>query len=1229
MSRETNSRDTAVATAFLKRYLEDRRAGRSRTLAEYQALFTGGEDIIAREYAELQQDSEADGAALKGEERVFAHYRILRELGRGGQGEVSLAEDLKLGRQVALKVLRGWGAASEELLARFEREAAVAARLDHPGICTVYEAGIHDGIPYIAMQYVEGETLGRMIATTRSTSSSRSARDAAPDSETPRDRPTRDEVIRRLALVESVARSVHVAHEAGIIHRDLKPGNIVVTPDGHPVVLDFGLARELGEETGLTRTGQVYGTPHYMSPEQLSTDRVPVDARTDVYSLGVTLYESVTCKRPFEATTRDGLYRAILEGVPVDSRKNNPAIPPDLKVVLQTAMEKDRDRRYQTALDLAEDLRRVRENEPILARPAGPALRLRRWVQREPARAAAVALFLVLVVVGAYGAYHWQLTQADRQLAEERRVERWLEEGYLQLGEGSGEKAAERFRAVLGVRPNNLEAVAGLALTHVKLGRPTEALAILDQHPAPHEALDWIRSAALWAAGRGKEMQKVNARLNEPRDALTCFLAASRALNRGHMSDHHGRATDGRAEAYQRALDYMSRCVLLSKKARALYHFEFAHAAGHVNEPAACRRAAEAIEELYAASSTSGMPWYWIGFALAQVAPEEAMKAYEKARALQPKNTLILARMAVVHQNLGDWHASIEAWKRAIELEPRRASTLISLGRAYHLSGEFAAAVRYYRAALEVDKDRYLAVRNLAIVLRLKEDYEPAEQVARRAAVLGPKEPESWHNLGQVLRSRRKLKEAIEAFDKALKLRPRFPRAMAGRAWALCQLGKVEEAEGQIQKALELEPQAAYPRFVLGFVRAHGGDRDGAIDAFRKAIALDPKMATAHSALADQLRRVGKLEEALAEYQEAVRLVPKSPRSLTNLGRIRLMTGDKEGAIAAWKKATEIQPLAEAHYNLGVTYHQSGDLDRAIPHLEAAIRSKPRLNAAHNELGLVLLKKREFDAAAQSFQAAVDVRPGDYRYHLNLGGALWRAKDLEGAAAAFEEALENRPGEPRSLCNLGRVLIEMGQLQEGLKKLRRGHEIGSRQKNWRFDSGKWVRSGVRAVRIERRLRLVIRGEVEPSSVRERLVLAEMAHRTKRFAASARILTEAFEAEPTIAENLDQPYRYNAACAAAKAASGLGVDAESLDSEARTEWRARALDWLEADLAARKRRAGSDAAKKKLLKMMRSWNEDPDLGPVRDPEFIAKMTPDEQRRCRALWASVESLLNGDG
>ena len=251
---------------------------------------------------------------------------------------------------------------------RFEREAELASRLDHAGICPIYEVGEDAGFPYIAMRYVEGESLARRIERAGEGRCADLA-EVQLSADAGGGTSSRSEIMRVLALIEKAGRALHAAHEASVVHRDVKPGNLMVTPSGDCVVMDFGLARtDEGDGPTITLSGDVFGTPAYMSPEQLRGEQNRIDRRTDVWSLGVTLYESVTGQRPFTAPTREGLYRAILDDDPQDPRRSSLPLPADLWTVLVTALAKAPDQRYQTAADFADDLLRVRRREPIAAR---------------------------------------------------------------------------------------------------------------------------------------------------------------------------------------------------------------------------------------------------------------------------------------------------------------------------------------------------------------------------------------------------------------------------------------------------------------------------------------------------------------------------------------------------------------------------------------------------------------------------------------------------------------------------------------------------------------------------------------------------------------------------------------------------------------------------------------------------------------------------------------------
>lgn len=321
-------------------------------------------------------------------------------IGRGGTAEVTRAWDPGLERWVALKFLLHTG--DPELEARMLREARAQARIDHPNVCPVYEVGRRDGRPFIAMQYIEGQTL---------------------------DRAARGLVLeQKVALLRTVAEAVHAAHAAGLIHRDLKPGNILVEEeDGAPVpyVVDFGIARET-EVPGATASGLVVGTPGYLSPEQARGEKI--DRRSDVHALGVLLYELLAGRRPHQGRSGADELAGLLSAEPPPLRRLAPHVPRDLETVVMTCLEHDPDRRYPSARALADDLGRFLDGRPVAANPAGPFGRIWRRARRHPAVAAtlvaATIALLASVAILVIGAVKYTLDlERERDLALAAQME--------------------------------------------------------------------------------------------------------------------------------------------------------------------------------------------------------------------------------------------------------------------------------------------------------------------------------------------------------------------------------------------------------------------------------------------------------------------------------------------------------------------------------------------------------------------------------------------------------------------------------------------------------------------------------------------------------------------------------------------------------------------------------------------------------------------------------------
>jgi predicted Ser/Thr protein kinase len=324
---------------------------------------------------------------LDADERRLGDYELLEEVARGGMGVVYLARQMSLGRNVAVKMILHGVLAGDTAIARFKAEAAAAAGLSHPNIVAIHEIGEHQGRHFFSMEFVTGRTLAELV----------------------RDGPLPTRVA--AGYLERVAAAVHYAHERGVLHRDLKPSNIIIDGQDRPRVTDFGLAKRFGSDSDLTLTGQVVGTPAYMSPEQAGgTNYGTVDARSDVYSLGAVLYHLVCGLAPFSGESATQILRKVADLEPVAPRLLNPGLPRDLETICLKCLAKEPSRRYGSALELADDLGRFLNGRPILARPASRVEKLWRWAGRQPALAAAL-VGCVVILFGGVGGILWQLRQ--------------------------------------------------------------------------------------------------------------------------------------------------------------------------------------------------------------------------------------------------------------------------------------------------------------------------------------------------------------------------------------------------------------------------------------------------------------------------------------------------------------------------------------------------------------------------------------------------------------------------------------------------------------------------------------------------------------------------------------------------------------------------------------------------------------------------------------------------
>jgi serine/threonine protein kinase/tetratricopeptide (TPR) repeat protein len=479
--------------------------------------------------------------------RRLGDFEIVRELGRGGMGFVYEARQVSLNRKVALKVLSGSLGLTTKAILRFQREAEAAAKLHHTNIVPIYATGEQDGAHYYAMELIEGPGLDQVISQMRAMQKSAAQENApgaaSPSAGTASGTPGPVDWVSRTMnfpppdaaagttsdthssssssltsgtgyfdtvarMVAEVADALDYAHAQGVIHRDIKPSNLLLSPVGRLSLNDFGLARML-EQPGMTVSGEFVGSPMYMSPEQIAVGRAPLDHRTDIYSLGATLYELLTLQPPFPGVRRDQVIAQIIGKEPKPPRSINRKVPPDLETICLKMMEKDPDKRYQTAGSVAEDLRRHVKRFAISARRIGPVGRVVRWAKRNRATAAALCGLLLLGLLA--GAFAYREHRGQQQAREERR-QHAIERAMLiaMSGDLDGAENAIAEAEVLGASPGSVHMVRGQLALH--RGDARKAIEHLEQAVKllPHSvaAYSLLAQAHAWA-GQGDRCELI------------------------------------------------------------------------------------------------------------------------------------------------------------------------------------------------------------------------------------------------------------------------------------------------------------------------------------------------------------------------------------------------------------------------------------------------------------------------------------------------------------------------------------------------------------------------------------------------------------------------------------------------------------------------------------------------------------------------------------------------
>jgi eukaryotic-like serine/threonine-protein kinase len=1053
--------------------------------------YTGARGSVSAEKSRPSAPAEAGGSSLWRERTdvsvtsetvlrgvTVPGYDILEELGRGGMGVVYKARDRRLQRLVALKMVLAGAHAGKVGLERFRAEAEAVAKLLHSNIVQIYETGEHEGRPYFSLEYVDGGNLAQRMAESPPT-----PRAAA-------------------KLVETLARTMDVAHLRGIVHRDLKPANILLgnidsqstvvrsresdsgsLPANHwsrqtvPKIADFGLAKRVDEDSSQTQSGTILGTPSYMAPEQAGGKTREIGPAADIYSLGAILYEMLVGRPPFKAGSPIDTVRQVIDQEPVPPRQLEPRVPLDLETICLKCLEKDPAKRFATAAELADDLRRFVDDEPIRARPTAAWERAWKWGKRRPTTVALMGVCalglmgLVLGIVWHNVSLQGKLDFAVEQERQAREREQFArDEQRVSLVRQEGQKLFDSARLAVAARDwpkarvdleKAITTVGGIARVE-DLREPARALL--------EHVENELRVEADRRASEARFKQFVKNR-DEAQFLGTLYTGMDLAAN-----------LEAARSSVHEALEVYA--VLAEKDARPKLD-------SHLSDPQKAEIRGDCSQLLLILAETQAQSAVDLKPPGKEERLRDALSCLEQARRLGAPARALQMRRSRYLTMLGDQREAVEAEKLAqgaplvdvldhfltadelyrrekfaeairefdqvLETKPghfwaqylnaicllrqgrpAEARTLLSACLAarsdfvwlYLLRGfaqeelqAFSAADADFRKAAQMPLDEnasYVLCVNRGVLRVRQERFQDAVADLKSAIALKPKAFQAYVNLANAYRRLNKMDLALEQLNHAAQLEPGLAHLYRLRGRLYAERNEPTPALADFGRAIELEktnsPYRADDHVERGRLLLSGGKTALALQSFEQALGSQKGHALAERLRAETLFRLGRFEEVIAAFDRYLETGKPLESVYRGRGLARAELGQYPGAIEDFTKALELHPTSAVQAYRGWTHLVVDAPKLALRDFELAVDLDSESGDAYNGRGFALAKLGRHREAMRDGAEALRLGPPSPRLLYNAARiyAQCPAPGPQRALELIQQALQSLPVDERA-----------------------------------------------------------------------------------------------------------------------------------------------------------------------------------------------------------------------